>query len=83
MTTIQPLAIFGFIGDVKVSVDHFLAAVKKFTAKDIDQSNLLEVRKTNDKLMLLERYFIDRMGLPDQPETKYVTIINTSLHLTH
>lgn len=61
---------YGLIGDVQVSVDHFLASVKKFTAKDVDQSNLLEVRKTNDKLMLLERYFIDRMGLPDHPETK-------------
>jgi hypothetical protein len=29
------------------------------------------VRRVNDKLMYLERFFIDSKGLPDHPETKW------------
>lgn len=58
---------------MRISVDHFMFSVKSFSEnelKNVDQSNVFAVRRVNDKLMFLERFFIDSKGLPDHPETK-------------
>lgn len=52
-------------------------SVKSFSENElqnVDQSNIFAVRRVNDKLMFLERFFIDSKGLPDHPETKYLNI---------
>ena len=36
----------------------------------VDKTDALAVRRVNDKLMNLERFFVDPKGLPDRPETK-------------
>lgn len=38
--------------------------------KNVDHSDIMAVRRINDKLMFLERFFIDHKGLPGHPETK-------------
>ena len=35
-------------------------------------TNPMAIRKMNDRIMNLERFFIDPNGLPDRPETKSV-----------
>ncbi|XP_046656100.1 N-acetylated-alpha-linked acidic dipeptidase 2-like [Daphnia pulicaria] len=70
---------------VRVSVDHFMFSVKHFSEnelKNVDQSNIFAVRRVNDKLMYLERFFIDSKGLPDHPETNHV-IFSTSSSDSH
>lgn len=59
------------------SVEDFTSAVETFRRNqlsNVDPSDLMEVRRINDKLMLLERFFIDPRGLPDHPETKYFVL---------
>ena len=41
------------------------------TLGTLDKTDLLAVRRANDRLMNLERFFVDPRGLPDRPETKY------------
>ena len=58
-------------------MDTFVAAVKKFNQvlQNVDKSDAIAARKMNDKLMLLERFFVDPRGLPNHPETKSDIII--------
>ena len=51
-----------------VSVESFLIN----SLAKVDQRDSLVVRRVNDKLMNLERFFVDPKGLPDRPETKYL-----------
>ncbi len=69
---------------MRISVDHFVFSVKSFSENElqnVDQSNIFAVRRVNDKLMFLERFFIDSKGLPDHPETKYLSIKKYTLDL--
>lgn len=55
------------------SVDLFSAATKNFsdyTLATLDLNNQLQLRRANDRLVQLERFFVDPKGLPDRPETK-------------
>jgi len=48
---------------VRQSVDYFRAAVNMFesqTLKKLNRSDEMDLRRANDKLFLLERYFIDQ-----------------------
>ena len=48
---------------VRQSVDYFRAAVNMFesqTLKKLNRSDEMDLRRANDKLLLLERYFIDQ-----------------------
>ncbi|KAJ6664875.1 hypothetical protein lerEdw1_005847 [Lerista edwardsae] len=60
----------------QVSFDHLFSAVANFTKEaadfhqrlsQLDKNNPLALRRTNDQLMLLERAFIDPLGLPGRP----------------
>lgn len=56
-----------------------MEATKEFsenTLANLNQNNPLAVRRANDRLIQLERFFIDPKGLPDRPETKYIFKIN-------
>ena len=58
---------------VRQSVDYFRAAVNMFesqTLKKLNHSDAMDLRRANDKLLLLERYFIDSRGLPDRTDAK-------------
>ena len=61
-----------FLEYFRESVNNFTTAVTTFlsTLKNVDQSNPLAVRKVNDRMTYLERYFIDPRGLPNRPDTK-------------
>ena len=55
-------------------MDYFSSAADKFmdSLKEVEKStNPMTIRKINDRIMHLERFFIDPNGLPDRPETKY------------
>ncbi len=56
----------------RASVNNFSAATKNFTEElgKLDTTDILSVRRANDRLVQLERFFIDPKGLPDRPETK-------------
>lgn len=59
----------------RASVDYFSQSTKNFTETTLEQINTndsLAVRRVNDRLVQLERFFIDPKGLPDRPETKFV-----------
>lgn len=59
-------------------MDSFSEKVKLFlndTLVKVNQDDPLEIRKVNDRLMQLERYFIEPRGLPDRPETGYYILI--------
>ena len=54
-------------------MNHLSAAVESFHSDSLSKVDLrdsLAVRRVNDKLMNLERFFVDPKGLPDRPETK-------------
>lgn len=54
-------------------MESFAVAVQNFVDDalvHLDKGNDLAVRRLNDKLMLLERFFIDSQGLPERPEKK-------------
>ena len=58
---------------VRESVDFFRAAVKMFesqTLKKLNHSDAMDLRKANDKLLQLERFFLDPRGLPDRTDSK-------------
>ena len=40
------------------------------TLKKLNHSDAMDLRRANDKLLLLERYFIDSRGLPDRTDAK-------------
>uniref|UniRef100_A0A8C6YPN2 Aminopeptidase NAALADL1 n=1 Tax=Nothoprocta perdicaria TaxID=30464 RepID=A0A8C6YPN2_NOTPE len=70
-----------------VSFDALFSAVKNFTEvsahfhenmQQIDINNLLAVRSLNDRLMFLERAFIDPLGLPDRPFYRHVIFAPSS-----
>lgn len=70
---------------VRVSLDHFVFAVKNFNnnvLKNVDHSDIMAVRRINDKLMYLERFFIDPKGLPEHPETNHI-VFSTSTSDSH
>lgn len=59
----------------RASVDSFSKATNDFSEKTLDTINVedpLEVRRVNDRLVQLERFFIDPKGLPDRPETNHI-----------
>ncbi len=64
-------------------MNYFSVASNTFVSKlsKVDLTDVLAVRKTNDRIMNLERFFIDPNGLPDRPETKLVKIYEPLLHL--
>lgn len=73
LTLIIPIKCYlSWIEYFRASVDYFGTAVETFleTLPDVDVNDLMALRKVNDRLMNLERYFIDPNGLPDRPETK-------------
>ena len=57
----------------RASVDNFSVATQNFTdtLANLDVTDVLAVRRANDRLIQLERFFIDPKGLPDRPETKF------------
>uniref|UniRef100_A0A663LP98 Glutamate carboxypeptidase 2 n=1 Tax=Athene cunicularia TaxID=194338 RepID=A0A663LP98_ATHCN len=70
-----------------VSFDALFSAVENFTEvaasfhdrlQQIDTNNLLAVRSLNDQLMLLERAFIDPLGLPGRPFYRHVIFAPSS-----
>lgn len=54
------------------SVEHFDASVGRFLKEldKVDGTNPMALRRINDRLMYLERYFVDPRGLPGRPNTK-------------
>lgn len=63
-----------FTDYIRASAKYFSDAVETFMANTLatlDKTDLLAVRRANDRLMNLERFFVDPKGLPDRPETKY------------
>lgn len=65
----------------KITLDHFMSAVKNFsnaasTFNDwlnaVDQTNPLALRIANDRLMQIERSFINPQGLPGRPFMRHV-----------
>ncbi|XP_062495268.1 putative N-acetylated-alpha-linked acidic dipeptidase [Pezoporus occidentalis] len=70
-----------------VSFDALFSAVKNFTEvaasfherlQQIDSNNPLAVRSLNDQLMLLERAFIDPLGLPGRPFYRHIIFAPSS-----
>uniref|UniRef100_A0A8D0FWG4 Glutamate carboxypeptidase 2 n=1 Tax=Strix occidentalis caurina TaxID=311401 RepID=A0A8D0FWG4_STROC len=70
-----------------VSFDALFSAVENFTEvaasfhdrlQQIDTNNVLAVRSLNDQLMLLERAFIDPLGLPGRPFYRHVIFAPSS-----
>uniref|UniRef100_A0A8C0G0H0 Glutamate carboxypeptidase 2 n=1 Tax=Bubo bubo TaxID=30461 RepID=A0A8C0G0H0_BUBBB len=70
-----------------VSFDALFSAVENFTEvaasfhdrlQQINTNNLLAVRSLNDQLMLLERAFIDPLGLPGRPFYRHVIFAPSS-----
>ena len=58
---------------IRASMSYFSDAVDTFlrgTLATLDKTDVLAVRRVNDRLMNLERFFVDPRGLPDRPETK-------------
>lgn len=54
-------------------MNNLSAAVESFhnnSLANVDKRDSMAVRRVNDKLMNLERFFVDPKGLPDRPETK-------------
>ncbi|KAJ7320061.1 hypothetical protein JRQ81_019572 [Phrynocephalus forsythii] len=65
----------------RVSFDSLFSAVSNFTKEaadfnyrlsQLDQNDSMALRSTNDQLMLLERAFIDPLGLPGRPFYRHI-----------
>ncbi|KAL9953007.1 hypothetical protein ACROYT_G040354 [Oculina patagonica] len=65
----------------KISLDYFMSAVKNFSdaastfngwLNSVDQKNPLALRMANDRLMQIERAFINPQGLPGRPYMRHV-----------
>ncbi|XP_006021115.1 putative N-acetylated-alpha-linked acidic dipeptidase isoform X5 [Alligator sinensis] len=70
-----------------VTFDPLFSAVKNFTEaaidfhrrlQQVDISNPIDVRSLNDQLMLLERAFIDPLGLPGRPFYRHIIFAPSS-----
>ncbi|XP_003415628.2 N-acetylated-alpha-linked acidic dipeptidase 2 [Loxodonta africana] len=73
--------------DHRVSFDSLFSAVKNFSEsasgfherlKQVDLNNPIAVRIMNDQLMLLERAFIDPLGLPGRPFYRHIIFAPSS-----
>ncbi|KAK7082545.1 N-acetylated-alpha-linked acidic dipeptidase 2 [Halocaridina rubra] len=69
------------IASKNITMEYFGKAVENFNStiitfegnlQNVDFENPLQVRKINDQLMMVERAFIDPLGLPGRPEYNHV-----------
>uniref|UniRef100_A0A7M4FC60 Glutamate carboxypeptidase 2 n=1 Tax=Crocodylus porosus TaxID=8502 RepID=A0A7M4FC60_CROPO len=75
------------VSKYSVTFDPLFSAVKNFTEaaidfhrrlQQVDISNPIDVRSLNDQLMLLERAFIDPLGLPGRPFYRHIIFAPSS-----
>lgn len=73
---------------IREAVNFFKNACKQFSEEHLvklDKSNQLAVRKLNDKLIQLDRFFVDPRGLPDHQHFQYTYTIHqlSEHHITY
>ncbi|XP_072013141.1 putative N-acetylated-alpha-linked acidic dipeptidase [Amphiura filiformis] len=63
-----------YFDDIYSALDNFTSATERFQTEmdQVNKDNQLEVRNVNDRLMNLERSFIDPLGLPDRKYLRHV-----------